>query len=177
MLVVSIDRPINTCTHTPPPLSLDSTFKYLAFLPRDTIAQIYPIPFLFFPKLQLAKLQILAFTGKRQFLHNPRRATRKIQLSLAQKREICSAVLFNEKAFTWSPYSPILERQRVGILTEHQRKGQFFLSLLTLNEYKSFFDQCWNFRTIYGGQEPSMNRVVVRRTNSLESIPGLLKRF
>ncbi len=36
----------------------------------------------------------------------------------------------------------------------------------------------WNFRTIYGGQEPSRNRVVVRpgRLHKLvKSIPGLLK--
>ncbi len=42
--------------------------------------------------------------------------------------------------------------------------------------------QCWNFRTIYGGQEPSRNRIVVPARqatqaggiDSLESIPGLL---
>ncbi len=42
---------------------------------------------------------------------------------------------------------------------------------------------CWNFRTIYGGQEPSWNRVVVPARpatqaggiDSLESISGLLK--
>ncbi len=37
--------------------------------------------------------------------------------------------------------------------------------------------QCWNFRTIYGGEEPSRNRVVVpaRQPCSMESIPGLHK--
>ncbi len=42
---------------------------------------------------------------------------------------------------------------------------------------------CWNFRTIYGGQEPSRNRVVVParqvtqagETDSLESVSGLIK--
>ncbi len=44
---------------------------------------------------------------------------------------------------------------------------------------------CWNFKTIYGGQEPSINSVVVPAcqatqaggSDSLESIPGLLKSF
>ncbi len=44
-------------------------------------------------------------------------------------------------------------------------------------------DQCWNFRTFYGGQEPSRNRVdePARQAtqaggiDSLELIPGLLK--
>jgi hypothetical protein len=44
--------------------------------------------------------------------------------------------------------------------------------------------QRWNFRTIYGGKEPSRNRFVSYRPikatqaggiDSLESIPGLLK--
>ena len=45
--------------------------------------------------------------------------------------------------------------------------------------------QSWNFLTIYGGQEPSSNRVIVPARqatyaggiHSLESIPGLQKRL
>ncbi len=56
-------------------------------------------------------------------------------------------------------------------------------------QYSTFvarnYGLCWNFRTIFGGQEPSRNRDVVPARqatqaggiDSLESIPGLLKKF
>ncbi len=55
------------------------------------------------------------------------------------------------------------------------KSGKDFVELI-LNEV----ELCWNFRTIYGGSEPSRNRVVVPARqaggiDSLESIPVLLK--
>jgi hypothetical protein len=72
------------------------------------------IAFLFFAKLQLAKLQVLTleYGEKGNFLHSPRRATRKIELSLAQKREKYVLPFCLMKKRSLGPFIPPSMRDR-----------------------------------------------------------------
>ncbi len=78
------------------------------------------------------------------------------------------------------------KRMYIGEFEISEKTDFFIRSNQSLDFGRTFFFrsfQCWNLRTIYGGYEPSRNRVVVPARqatwagaiDSLESIPGLLK--